>query len=365
VTGDELRQPDCQSRANGRARIAFLWGVLAFLAAQGVLAYIVGNRNPEIRDPEYGYRLLRLREQAETAPDRPLCLILGSSRTLSGICPPSLPAWPSDAGPEPRVFNFSLLGTGPVRELMTLRRLLAAGYRPEWLLIEVWPPYWPQQGYWLDEFHIMQQDLRPEDLSIVARYFTNRPEALNKLAIEGLTPVVGLRSNILARCAVCLLSPDQRWRAGRIAFWQDGEPTGWRPWLEHGTAEEFHARIAGVQQQTKPCLDNFSISETADRATRELLDECRRQNTKAALILMPEHSELRSWYTPAVREKVNAYLTHLKNDYQIPVFDTREWVADEEFHDLTHMAPPAAPPYTQRLGREMLLPWLTGRTVSR
>ncbi|HEY7314362.1 MAG TPA: hypothetical protein VH643_33745 [Gemmataceae bacterium] len=352
---------DCQSRANGRAKATLVWGVLAFLAAQGVLAYVVGRSHPEIRDPEYGYRFIRLREQAEAAPDRPLFLILGSSRTLSGICPPSLPAWPANAGPEPRVFNFSLLGAGPVRELMTLRRLLAAGHRPKWLLIEVWPPYWPQQGYWLDEFHIMQQDLRPEDLSVVARYFTDRETALGKLATEVLVPVIGFRSNLLARLVPPLLSPDQRWREQRFAFWEGGELTGWRPWLAHGTAEDFRARIAGVKQQTKPCLDNFSISETADRATREILDECRRRNIKAALILMPEHSELRGWYTPAVREQVNAYLTRLRSEYQVPIFDTREWVGDDEFHDLTHMAPPAAPVYTQHLGRELLLPWLTER----
>jgi hypothetical protein len=358
VLAEQPRLPDCQSHANGRAKAALVWGVLAFLAGQGVLAYVVSRGHPEIRDPEYGYRLVRLREQAETMPDRPLFLILGSSRTLSGICPPSLPPWPVDAGAEPRVFNFSLLGAGPVRELMTLRRLLADGHRPKWLLIEVWPPYWPQRGYWLDEFHIMQQDLRPEDLSVVARYFTDRETALGKLATEVLVPVIGFRSNLLARCAAPLLSPDQRWREQRFAFWQGGEPTGWRPWLEHGTAEDFRARIAGVKQQTKPCLDNFSISETADRATRELLDECQRQNIKAALILMPEHSELRSWYTPAVREQVSAYLTRLRSEYQVPLFDTREWVDDDEFHDLTHMAPPAAPLYTQRLGRELLLPWL-------
>lgn len=357
---NDPRPPDCQARADGRAKIAFLWGVLAFVVGQGVLAYVVSRGHPEIRDPEFGYRLLRLREQATAAPDRPLCLILGSSRTLSGICPPALPAWPTDSGVEPRVFNFSQLGTGPVRELLTLRRLLAAGHRPRWLLLEVWPPFWPQQGYWLDELHIMQQDLRPEDLSVISRYFVNRREAFEKLALEALLPITGLRSNLLARCASSLLSPDQRWREGRVTFWKDGEPSGWRPWLEHGTAEEFHARIAGVKAQTKPCLDHFAISDTSDRALHEILDECRDRNIKVALILMPEHSELRSWYMPSVQEQINAYLDRLKREFQVPVFDTRTWVGDEAFHDLTHMAPPSAAPYTRRLGREFLLPWLTG-----
>ncbi|HWG45543.1 MAG TPA: hypothetical protein VN688_22460 [Gemmataceae bacterium] len=359
MNADHRSRPDTQSQANARAKIAVLWSALAFIAAQGVLVYVVGRVNPEIRDPEYGYRLTRLREQTAADPDRPFFLILGSSRTLSGICPPALPDWPTEAGPQPRVFNYSLLGAGPVRELMTLRRLLAAGYRPDYLLVEVWPPYLPQKGYWLDEGHIMQQDLRWVDLPIVARYFADRQSALGKLATEGLVPIIGLRSNILARCAACLLSPDQQWRAKRFQFWHGGEATGWRPWLERGSPEEFQGRIESVKRQTKPCLDNFFISETADRALREILEECRRHNTKAALILMPEHSELRSWYTPAVHEQLNAYLSRLSADYHVPVMDTRDWVPDEAFHDLTHMAPPAAAPFTLRLGREMLQPWLT------
>ncbi len=244
---------------------------------------------------------------------------------------------------------------------MTLRRLLAAGNRPDFLLVEVWPPYLPQQGYWLDEFHIMQRDLRWVDLPVVARYFTDRPTALGKLAAEGMVPIAGLRSNLLAHCAASLLSPDQHWRAKADRDWRGVEPTGWHPWLEHGTPEEFRARIDGVKLQTKPCLDNFFISDTADRALRELLEECRRVQTRVALILMPEHSELRGWYTPAVHTQVNAYLSCLGNDYQVPVIDTRDWVDDDGFHDLTHMAPPAAVPYTLRLGREVLLPWLTRR----
>jgi hypothetical protein len=359
---------DCQQRANHCAKSALLWGVLTFLAGQAVLAYVVSRSNPEIRDPEYGYRIRRLREQAAMAPGHPLLLILGSSRTLSAICPPALPPWPSDrrddgpTAPEPRVFNFSLLGAGPVRELLTLRRLLAAGHRPDWLLLEVWPPYWPQQGYWFDEAHIMQQDLRPEDLSVVSRYFVNRGDAAAKLAAETLLPITSLRSNLLARWTASLLSPDQRWREKRFAFWKDGEPTGWRPWLEHGTADDFRARLAGVKEQTKPCLDHFSISDTTDRALHEILEECRSRHIKAALILMPEHSELRGWYTPAVQEQINAYLDRLKREFPVRLFDTRTWVADDAFHDLTHVAPPAARPYTQRLGRELLLPWLSGRS---
>jgi hypothetical protein len=363
---------DCQQRADGRAKIALLWGVAAFLVGQAILAYIVSLAHPEIRDPEFGYRLMRLRQLAAENRQRPLCLILGSSRTLSGICPPAMPLWPTDAGPEPCVFNFSQFCAGPVRELQTLRRLLAEGHRPEWVVLEVWPPYWPQQGYWFDEQHIMEQDLRPTDLPIVLRYFKHRWDALTKLALDTLVPITGLRSNLLARCGSAFLSPDQHWRELRLVSWRDGEPSGWRPWQEKGTAEQFRARkdefrtqMACIECQTKPRLDNFFISDTTDRAFREILEECCRQNIKAAMILMPEHSRMRSWYTPAVLEQVNAYLDRLRREYRVPIFDTRTWLADEQFYDLAHMDPPAAAPFTIRLAREMLVPWMMEMAADR
>jgi hypothetical protein len=364
--------PDCHQRASGRAKTAVFWGVVAFLVGQAVLSYIASHIHPEIRDPEFGYRLLRLRQLAADAPDRPLCLILGSSRTLCGICPPALPKWPADAGPEPCVFNFSQFCAGPVRELQTLRRLLADGHRPDWLLLEAWPPYWPQHGYWSDEQHIMQQDLRPVDLFIILRYFLHRWDGLTKLTADTLVPISGLRSNLLARCAGSLLSSDQHWRELRLISWRDGEPSGWRPWQERGPVEQFRARIdeyrtemAAIEIQTKPRLDHFFISGTTDRSLREILEECRRRHIKAALILMPEHSRMRSWYTLAVHEQISAYLERLKREYSVAVFDSRTWLADDDFYDLAHIAPPAAAPFTQRLGRELLLPWLAGKPSSR
>jgi hypothetical protein len=360
--------PDCHERAAARAKTAVLWGLATFFIGQAVLSYAVSHLHPEVRDPEFGYRLLRLRRLRAAAPERPLCLILGSSRTLCGICPPALPPWPADAGPEPCVFNFSQFCAGPVRELQTLRRLLADGHRPHWLLLEIWPPYWPQQGYWFDEKHIMQQDLRPVDLSLVWRYFTHRCDALTKLAADTLAPVASLRANILARWAGWLLSPDQHWRELRMAAWRDAEPSGWRPWQERGPVEQFRARtdeyrtqMASITFQTKPRLDDFFISATTDHALREILEQCRRQHIQVALILMPEPSPVRSWYTPAVHEQISAYLDRLKGEYQVPVFDTRNWLADEDFYDLAHMAPPAAAPFTMRLGREMLLPWMRAK----
>ena len=38
------------------------------------------------------------------------------------------------------LFNFGMVGAGPLVELVVLRRLLAEGVRPDLLLVEVLPP---------------------------------------------------------------------------------------------------------------------------------------------------------------------------------------------------------------------------------
>ena len=84
---------------------------------------------PDLRDSEYGHKLNLLRRQT-VADNRPLLLALGSSRTVNGLRPDVLP-------PDgPRVFNFGLLGHGPVRQALTLDRLLRDGVRPKWLAVE-------------------------------------------------------------------------------------------------------------------------------------------------------------------------------------------------------------------------------------
>ena len=56
-----------------------------FLAIQLVLAAVVEHR-PELGDPIFGYRLASLRRQLAHAPERPLILFIGSSRTEAGVC---------------------------------------------------------------------------------------------------------------------------------------------------------------------------------------------------------------------------------------------------------------------------------------
>ena len=69
----------------------------------------------------------------------------------------------------------------------------------------------------------------------------------------------------------------------------------------------------------------------------------------------------RSWYPPAVRSEIDAYLAGLSREYAVPVIDAHAWVGDGVFADGHHLLPAGADAFTERFGRDALQPLLEGR----
>src|SRR5262245_20945385 len=114
-----------------QARAALLWGLVAFVISQLGLAAAIEWKCPELRDPFYGCKANRLHRRS-AGPEAPFTLVmLGSSRTTYGFQASALEPRLSEAAGRPVVaFNFGIPGAGPLMELLTLRRLLAAGVHP-------------------------------------------------------------------------------------------------------------------------------------------------------------------------------------------------------------------------------------------
>src|SRR5207248_1044291 len=119
-----------------RSALTFVWAVAAFAAGQLVLGLAVERWLPQARDPDYAAKVERLRARRAEAPDRPLVLVLGSSRVQLGLRGGPVYA----DGRTALVFNFGLSGAGPYLEALCLRRLFAEGVRPDLLVLEVLPP---------------------------------------------------------------------------------------------------------------------------------------------------------------------------------------------------------------------------------
>jgi hypothetical protein len=80
---------------------------------------------------------------------------------------------------------------------------------------------------------------------------------------------------------------------------------------------------------------------------------------------MPEHSQARGWYPPKSRELIRHYLSRVGEEFQAPVIDIRTWVPDEDFADYCHMRPEGVPAFCDRLGREIVKPFVEGSEICR
>jgi hypothetical protein len=348
----------CRRRASSRGRAALCWAVALFAGLQFALHAYLSRLRPELRDPEYGSLLTALRARLAEAPGRPLVLVLGSSRTANVVRPTP------PAAADPVVFNFATLASGPLRELQMLRRLLASGVRPSWVVAEVWPPFLTQRPGFDEEKYLLDRDLQWPDWPLATHCFADPWPAYRKLAVGALAPASSHRAPLLRQWVPFLLPPERHvpgdWADPALRV----EGYGWlaAPAPRPGP-ELFPLVLERGRENTRRVLDDFRISPAADRALRDLLQTCKDHQIRLALLLVPEHSSLRACTPPQVQAHVEAYLRDLCGEV-VPLVETRDWTDDADFLDMTHVLPRAAGPYTKRFVHEVLRPLLDGRPYS-
>jgi hypothetical protein len=327
-----------------RARQALTWGtawfVLVQLAAVGFLEW----KHPEFLDPKYGCRLTQLRARLTHAPGHRLVVVLGTSRAEQGFRP-GLLATPRNER-EPVVFNLARGGSSPLLHLVTLRRLLADGARPDWVLLEIFPPSLVEEQAGVS---LPKTTLR--DFPVLCRYPVSRETYADFLRDRALLWHT-YRSGLLARWAPAGLAP-RAWWAERLWDCRGGE---WQAISDGVTPQERRALTADARRRYFRKLENFHIAAGADSALHALLDLCREQRIGVVLFLMPEASEFRGWYPPVAQERLSAYLASLRRDYGTPVIDARGWIADDQFWDGHHLLRDGAASFTERFAAEILSP---------
>jgi hypothetical protein len=128
--------------------------------------------------------------------------------------------------------------------------------------------------------------------------------------------------------------------------------------------ELFQLIIQRTREYTKQVVSDYQINEVSDRALHDLVGACVENHIPVALVMLPDHSAFRACVPPPVEAHATAYLVRLGRELGLPIVDVRDWVADEDFLDLSHCLPRAAGPFTARFGREVLYPLLQGRRLS-
>lgn len=346
------RVPDTATRSASRRRVArFSLGcfVLATVGLHALALVVLDELRPGVRDPEYARRVSDLRERIAENPGRPVVLVIGSSRTAMGVRPGEWEAIRPAAGtPDPLIFNMSLLGGGPVMELMTLRRIYADGLRPDVVLFEYWPPYLHWEGAWAEPGRIASDRLYPIDRQIVRDYFPDPAKVERQMRQYRWNPVSAARNRLVVQMFPKWLPNDKRidWTWDTVDGW------GWKPGFDFppGPTEERAAMLGKCRDIYRPLFHGFKLSPHADRAIREGVAVARAHGSRVGFVFLPEASEFRGWYPPRVEQLARDHLAGLSRELAVPVIDARRWMDDGLFVDGFHLSRIGAAEFTRKFG---------------
>jgi hypothetical protein len=328
-----------------QARREVLWVTIWFLGAVFVLDAAMEWRHPEIYDVEHVTRTRMLKERLAEHPDRELCLVMGSSRLAFALQPEKLPPFRNARGQELLVFNFSHLGASPAMHWMELHRLLDEGIRPARVYLELIPTH-----------------LSARDDNFVASH-------------AGARDLLVLNSHMQARklypkYARRALEQAPRYPAYLLGL--EAMPTfpllplgGYIGLREEADAKTRKEKTAVTAQLMKDPTARLCISPRPARLLRDCIKLCQQKGATVDVVLMPEGSLFRSWYTPEGEGRLQGYLAELRQ-LGVNVIDARTWLDDGAFYDEHHVVRRGAEKFTRLFGERVLAPLAgEGESVAR
>jgi len=360
--------PECGSENRSRkkqrlaahTRACLLWSLAFFAAAYVGMLIATQSFWPHLRDPEFGYKLNLLRQQLEAEPNRPLLVLLGSSRTGQGIRPGVMPEIRTPDGRTPTVFNFSQVGSGPLAELVILRRLLDAGIRPDWLAIEILPALLGRTADAFGDVGTGISRLSWKDVTMLNHYVRDPKTMRRRWYKDQLWPWYAQRFSVMNHYA----SNSVLWRL-RLDYWKQLDRWGWsdigqdnQPLVLNPTALEV------TRTDYYPDLQHLHVTSIEDHALRDLIALCRQEGIPTLFYLMPEGTIFRGWYAPAVSARINDYLARLSRECGVPIVDLREWIEDKYFVDSHHLYRKGAALFSSRFAPQVLACLVQGRLAS-
>lgn len=275
-------------------------------------------------DPEFDIRRRQLAELRRTEPDRPLLLMLGSSRGRYAFRPEAMPTVLHD-GQAMVPYNLARPGAGPTTNRELFRELLADDIRPSRLLLEVTPPFL------MDEPIVSAKQ---------PRYPWHHLWDALKRASEGRNPLARLSESATRSSASLRV-------AQPMPLGGDGTvPTA------VSEAERSH-KLATTRIYYARSLRSFHIHPDRDADLRAMLAECQRERVPVTLLIMPESGLFRSWYPSTAHRRIADYLGGLVADLGVGLIDAREWLPDSELPDGHHPLLSGAEAFTRRLAEEL------------
>jgi hypothetical protein len=337
-----------RSQLRGRSRRTIAIFVLATLAINTTAILILDELRPELRDPEYSRRISSLKEKLSENPQRPLVLVVGSSRTAMGVCPAK---WEASRAPitssrDFLLFNLSLIGGVPILESIVTQRAFADGIKPAAILLEYWPPLFNEERENIACASIDRMGSR--DRSTLHHYHAGTDTIEQDLLSNRLNPLYASRNRLLAQLLPKWIPSHHRmdW------MWHDIDGWGWKPGCDFkpGSSEPRTVLTGQARDVFKRLFAGYHLDSREDRAFRDTIELARQHNVQVSLIYMPESSEFRSWYTPSFEKAAREHFSRLTQDLGVPVIDARTWMDDGLFSDGFHLTRIGAAEFTLKLG---------------
>ncbi len=332
-----------------RARATLAWFVLAILSLNFSAYFAIDVSGSHLRDPEYGHRVVSLKQRLAENPGRPLVLAVGSSRMSMGIRSASWEETRPHSPGDPLIFNMSLVGSGPLMELMCLRRIYSDGFRPDAVVLEYWPPFLREDGPYFEPDRIDHARLFDSDRPLVREYFRDPDDIEHKMFRDRVNPLFHTRHRLLAQ----VLPRWQPWDKRLEMAWGTLDSWGWLAGVEDHyppDAEWRNKRLDHCEKIYRPQFQNFTIHPLADRSLREAVALARSHGAKVAFVYMPEASEFRSWMPDYVERMSQEHLAGLRCELDVPLINAREWMADGYLVDGFHLSKIGAAEFTKRFG---------------
>jgi hypothetical protein len=331
-----------------RGLVAIFVMVLVFLAIQLAVHTGVQADHGKLRDPIYHEKLWLLKKHPEffePTSTKQRVLFVGSSRTQLLI---DCGALNDDTR---QTFNFGCAGCGPVAHNLYYHRLLADGLHADTVVIELHPAMLvnrqgngPFEQKWLHPHRLNLSEV--EHLRSLGWAIATPPQFEPGAQINAVSTY---RMNLLDAYAPVLLASPFGLGMLRVTD-AHGHVTGMT--IPEADRWKF---IAQARVDYAEALEYSTCGGPAWEAMKDLVRTAQ-QHSRVKLMLAPEGSVFRGWYTPAYLADFRRMVDRLMSDTGVSLIDGHLWLADKHFSDGHHVTATGSEVFTKRLRESRVMP---------
>ncbi len=335
-------------RMSQTGRAVLLWTLALYAVVQFGLVAAMSRWHPTFCLSITDHKWRRLRRVVASEPDRPLLLMLGSSRTEQGFEAGRLEGLTDPDGRAFVAYNFGLPACGPMNEWLYLREILDAGIRPRLLLVEFVTPLFnePHKKIVSEELWTPGAWLSLPELIRLWPYLTQRRRKTGEWLEARVAPWYAVRPQLQNT----LLQQMRSDEADRVDFPHDA--WGWQV-PEPMAREELEKRWHKANNQYRASLYRFRVGKGPRRAMRDLLQLCRREQIPVVMVLMPETRLFQIGYRPSGLREARRLVEDLRDAFGVDLIDATGWVHDGLFADGHHLRAEGARVFSDRLRGEL------------